>query len=203
MIGTVWANVPFNFWYHPLNWYMEWDASKSLHLYQALCVFIVVLYSIWNLNKIRMRYFKKQLMFRIGLMVLGIFGYGGTALMAQYEEIGNKGYRSTSYHQTLGERKGMERSYWGWGHRRRNVIGFDVQEDLENYNFRCLDYQNEIAPKMMESGGHLQWYPLCISGLEQQFVKQFYILLFIGILLAVISQSVTFEHKSKRKAKEL
>ena len=104
--GTIWANIPFNFWFHPWNHYMGWHSSKSLHLWQALCVLIVVSFMMWNMSKIRLRYHKNQLCFRMGLMVLIIYGYGSTALMAIFEDIGNSGYRSMSYHQTLGRGKG-------------------------------------------------------------------------------------------------
>ena len=201
--GTIWANVPFNFWFHPLNHFMEWHSSKSLHCYQLLCAVVVAAYSMWNIGKLRLRYLKKPLYFRLGLQVLVIYGYGSTALMAHFEDIGDRGFRSTSYHQTLGERKGTEWSYWKWFERRKHVIGFAVNGDVDNYDFRCLDYGNEIVPALMEAGGHLDWYPLCVTGLEQQFVKQFFILLFIGILLAVVAQTVTFEHRPKRKEKGL
>merc|ERR1712079_314544 len=134
----------------------------------------------------------------MGLMVLIIYGYGTTALMAQFEDIGHSGYKSISYHQTLGERKGMEWSYWKRFQRRRNIIAFDIQEGIENYDFRCLDYGQEVLPMLEQNEWKLEWYPLCITGLEEQFVKQCFMLLFVGILLAVVSQTVTIEREAKQ-----
>ena len=201
VLGIVFMNIPFNLVYHPLSHWMSSNLSV-VNLYQALSLLIVLFYGFKNASKIRLRFSRKRVYFDLVLQVLMLYGWLSTMLMAQFEDLQQYGFRSDSYHQTLGEAQIVETSFWGIFKRNKFVINYAVNPETDNYDFRCLQYDSEILPLLMANHGELEWYPLCINGLDIRFIKEFYILMFLGIFFAIIAQFVTFDHDQEEQEKE-
>lgn len=211
--------VPFFAIYHPLTTYLGWHTAYSLDAYIGICILIVGNHLRCNLKYLSINV-ASDVYFVCILQVFGIYG-GLSTLLLLIVNNGNDGYlgvtqnmKQMTFHQPLlllpsvfvTDDKLIEYSFWGIFQRNRFVIRDEIIIARDHYGFNCTAVSEFIADieslSLLKSmnGTSVDWYPLCITGLESKWLLKYYWMIFIGCAIAFFSQSIQFSFRQKIKS---
>merc|ERR1712129_29741 len=82
-----------------------------------------------------------------------------------------------------------EESFFGAFDRNKYVIAEDIEMKRDHYNMDCYDYKKEYAGENV-----IEYYGLCLTGLESEWISYFDKLMGISAVLMLLTQVVVFTH---------
>ena len=102
-----------------------------------------------------------------------------------------KGMKQMSYHQemTMNGVQVREESFFGVFDRNKYVTADDIVMERDHYGLDCYDYMKEYAGKDV-----VEWYGLCVTGLESEWISYFDQLMAMSAGLMVLTQFIVFTH---------
>ena len=182
--------IPFGLIYHPISnkqFGAGYSCNVALHLFFNLCVAVVLVQSAYKLNFIVIRV-NRNILYTSALQVVGIYIIG-SYMMIHF--VGIEGAKQTSFHQemVIDGVQVREESFFGVFERNKSVIADGIRVERDHYRLDCYDYRKEY-----EGMDVVEWYGLCLTGLESEWISYFDKLMMVSVGLMLLTQVVVFTH---------
>ena len=195
--------IPFGLIYFPFSntvYGFGYSSKHALKIYLYLCIIIVLFQLMQQLNYIRIR-LNPSIIYQYILQIL--VGYIAVSwLMLHFVDIKVDGkYRKqVTFHQKykIDGVNVKEESFFGIFERNAYVVGNDIDKARDHYSLDCYNNTNkDLVPEGIKQGDIMEWYGLCLTGLESEWISYFDIYLYTSAALLFVVQFLQFSIMSQ------
>lgn len=193
---TIFMEIPFTFIFFPLTnttFGLGYSCNYALNIYLYLCIIIVLLQIISGLSYIRIRLNSKSIIYRYIIQILIVYIVISWSMVRFVDiKVDGKFIKQVSFHQKYkvnGENV-KQPSFFGIYERDGYVIKNGIDKTRDHYSLDC--YDKDLEPEGIRNGDFMEWYGLCLTGLEPQWITYFDTCLILGAALLLITHFVQF-----------